>query len=493
MDLIIDLLNSVAKNLFDVDGNLITYSNPLWNQLSKNFDGKLTAHSLYLNVKQDRHLLQTRLREIVGKPLIRCSSIYSDKEEENKSSTDTDEGSDGISENKKFFDFDIPYREYVKMAPVDVVYGKKKNKKMYTVLKQGVWTNIINDGFIKCCNIPCNIIYKRCRIANDLSAAKHFLNFSGKCKDCLGIVNGWAKKKPADGMPLTINIVMNDIDISCQHTSKRPLNGEKRHEVGMQLSQECASNWKRHAVSTLAFEEKIPSNVYNNTVLWKCRQTERDKTLGISENCPIMSLIELSHTQYAGSIHTVCAKPFIVHYWTPCQLVVYKNIRKTYVRLSIDATGSIVKKIKRSKRNVLSSHIFLYEAVVSNGAYQTSITQMISEKQDTFTIFSWLTLWMNDGVSAPQESVCDFSMALLGAITRAFCGGMTVQVYVESCLEILTYKKSTNLQLSCFVRIDVAHLIKMVCRWKCWEGSKSYQLKDFFIRYLFYFNIKFNK
>lgn len=147
-----------------------------------------------------------------------------------------------------------------------------------------------------------------------------------------------------------------------------------------------------------------------------------------------------------------------------------------------------MKKIRRSTQNILSSHIFLYEAVVSNGAYQTSVTQMLSEKQDTFTIFSWLTLWMNDGVSAPQESVCDFSMALLGAITRAFCGGMTVRTYVESCLEILTYKNSSHLKLSCFVRIDIAHLIKMVCRWKCWKGSRSYHLKEFFVRYLSNFN-----
>jgi len=174
-------------------------------------------------------------------------------------------------------------------------------------------------------------------------------------------------------------------------------------------------------------------------------------------------------------------------------LAIYKSVRKAYVCLSIDATGSIVKKIKKSTQNILSSHIFLYEAVVSNGAYQTSITQMISEKQDTFTIFSWLTLWTNDGVSAPQESVCDFSMALLGGITRAFCGGMTVRTYVESCLEILTHKKSMNLQLFCIVRIDIAHLIKMVCRCKCWKGSKLYHLKEFFVRYLYYFNIKFTK
>lgn len=475
-------MSSVAEDLFDINGNLISYSHPLWNQLSKNMDGKVTAHSLYLSVKQDRHLWQTSLRKIVGKPIILSEPIHSDKEDDKKSSTDTDEGSEDVSVDKKFFNFDIPYREYVKMAPVNMMYGKQKNKKMYTVLKQGVWSNIINDWFIKYCSIPCNIIYKRNRVAIDSNMAEHFLNFSGKCKDCLAIVTGWAKEKPVDGMPLNVNIIMDDMNTLHQHTSKRPLNGEKRLEVGTQLSQECASNWRRHAVSSLTFGEKIPANVYNNTVLWKCKQSNRDKTLGITEKCPIMSLVELSHTQYAGSIHKVCAKPFIVHYWTPCQLVVYKSIRKTYVRLSVDATGSIVKKIKRSTQNIISSHIFLYEAVVSSGAYQTSVTQMISEKQDMFTIFSWLTLWMNDGVSAPQETVCDFSMALLGAITRAFCGGITVRTYVESCLDVLVYEKSTHPQLTCFVRIDIAHLIKMICRWKCWKGSRSYHLKDFFIR-----------
>jgi len=44
--------------------------------------------------------------------------------------------------------------------------------------------------------------------------------------------------------------------------------------------------------------------------------------------------------------------------------------------------------------------------------------------------------WLNDGVLAPQETVTDCSMALLGAIARAFCEGMTVNLYVKTCLEI---------------------------------------------------------
>jgi len=118
-----DLFSSNAEELFNVDGNLIKYSHPLWQQLSKNLGGQMSAHSMYLSVKQDRHSCQTRLRKIVGKPMTQSEPIYSDNEKKEKSSTDTDDGSDGIPENKQFFDFDIPYRDYV-----DVVYGKKNKK-----------------------------------------------------------------------------------------------------------------------------------------------------------------------------------------------------------------------------------------------------------------------------------------------------------------------------------------------------------------------------
>jgi len=76
----------------------------------------------------------------------------------------------------------------------------------------------------------------------------------------------------------------------------------------------------------------------------------------------------------------------------------------------------------------------LYEAVVLTTSYQVSTTQMLSEKQDTLTIFYWLGQWLRDGVSIPQEVVCDYSKALLGGITRAFCNGLTLHDYVNNCL-----------------------------------------------------------
>jgi len=106
--------------------------------------------------------------------------------------------------------------------------------------------------------------------------------------------------------------------------------------------------------------------------------------------------------------------------------------------LSTDATGSLVKKLKRSSLKLLSSHIFLYEAVVSTSfGNNMTVSQILSEKQNTLTIFLWLSEWMQFGVGNPNEVVCDYSKALLGATSRAFCNGSNISSYVENCFMAL--------------------------------------------------------
>lgn len=46
---------------------------------------------------------------------------------------------------------------------------------------------------------------------------------------------------------------------------------------------------------------------------------------------------------------------------------------------------------------------------------------MLSEKQDTLTTFNWLAHWKKFARKSQQSPVCDFSMALLGAMSMAFC------------------------------------------------------------------------
>ncbi|KAF0707990.1 ATP-dependent DNA helicase [Aphis craccivora] len=411
-----EILSKKAKHILDSNGVLLPYSSSIWNKISDELKWKISAESLYINVLQDRHSWKTKLLNILGITIHQSPPEI--EEDMLNTSTNLDIKSDSdFDGNLMTFKFDIPYIKYIKMKAVDVRYGK--SDKSFMVLKQGVWTNIINDYFLKNYKLHCTFIYKRCR---DVYRSKHYLELKGRCKDCLLEMVGWADKEPLESFYLSLTVVTKDTrDKWAEHTSKRQLNGSKRFDVGKNLSTSCAR---------------------------------------INEKCPIKSLIELKHGKFSGSIHTISADKFFIHYWTPYQLVVYKHIQKSYCRLAIDATGSLVKKITRTNQHLKSSHIVLYEAVVLTTSYQVSTTQMMSEKQDTLTIFYWLGQWLRDGVSIPQEVVCDYSKALLGGITRAFCNGLTLHDYVNNCLAAL----NGNIlgRPVCYLRIDVSHLIKLI-------------------------------
>lgn len=62
----------------------------------------------------------------------------------------------------------------------------------------------------------------------------------------------------------------------------------------------------------------------------------------------------------AGIIHNIGLDPFYIHYWENYQLDVYRAYATSQSAcVYIDATGSIVKKIRKPD-NSNSKHIFLY-------------------------------------------------------------------------------------------------------------------------------------
>lgn len=175
-------------------------------------------------------------------------------------------------------------------------------------------------------------------------------------------------------------------------------------------------------MTSMEFDQISPPNLYQLNVLRKAKQEYKDIDLGIKLTNPIDSLVEFKRNlRFSGSIHNIGIDPLFVHYWTGHQLIIYKDLCKNYCRISIDATGGLISKLKRSSSNLLSAHIFLYEAVVHTSYGQIPISQMISEKQDTITIFTWIAQWIKCGINTPNEAVCDFSMALLGAMIMALC------------------------------------------------------------------------
>lgn len=174
--------------------------------------------------------------------------------------------------------------------------------------------------------------------------------------------------------------------------------------------------------------------------------------------------------EYKNIIHDVGIYPFFVHYNCAEQAHMYRSYCNSVEipKLVIDATGSIVKNFRKFGLDK-TKHLFLYEALVydSHKKQNFTVTNMISESHSNVAISNWLLKWINTDLKKPKETVCDNSLALLSAIVKSFTQYSSVQDYVRVCADLLTKKISPNSHWlpQCFVRIDVAHFIKICCKW----------------------------
>lgn len=160
---------------------MLPYSNPIWKQISDNFEGKITGQTLYINIYQDRHSWQTILKEILGFTKLQYTSDIDEEEIINRSPQNLDEDHNSDYDgNLKSFKFEVPYQKFLNMKPVEMSYGKTKRK--FTVLKPGIWTIIINETFSNNYKVPCAFVYKHCRVNRVVEHSKHYLQFEGKCR-----------------------------------------------------------------------------------------------------------------------------------------------------------------------------------------------------------------------------------------------------------------------------------------------------------------------
>lgn len=106
---------------------------------------------------------------------------------------------------------------------------------------------------------------------------------------------------------------------------------------------------------------------------------------------------------------------------------------------------------------------------------------MVSEKHDTNILTYWLREWLRLGAATPKEVVTDYSFALINAVILAF-NNCDLSTYVERCIDVLCNNDGANIP-NCILRIDIAHLIKAVCGWKCCR-DKYVQIENFFVRYI---------
>ncbi|KAF5904350.1 NOF-FB transposable element, partial [Clarias magur] len=468
-DAILKVLCS-SKEAILINGNIATPAANVWTELSEQLEYKISAKALYTFDKLNRH----NVWSVIG---------FSDP----KTNEDTDSETDSLSPGLKVshaFQLEVPFEKWKEFVPEDIQYKDKYSptqKREYTVLKPGSWTHIVNDQIWKRVKSNCTFVFKRAKVHP--SATNNYIVINGYCKECRGHLNMKCKREPVINSPMVFKCHISNTDDS-KHTgtSKRFLAGQLRVQVAEELCEgrKEAHVWRAsQATKLMDFGDPEPSHLPNLATLRKAKQQRKD--LELADKNAILSLQLLKHSvPHSGSIRDIGLDKFFCHYWSQTQMHVYKTLsKKPHQTMCFDATGSVVRKLARP--NGSSGHIFLYQGVLTgHNSSSVPVVQMLSERHDTNAITQWLTEWIRAGAPIPKEAVSDFSLALLGALVKAFTPHPDLKSYINECFGVLLGKQSAKLP-SCFVRVDVAHCIKMICQWDSLK-NKTHRIKDFFVR-----------
>lgn len=450
---LLEVLKTFGSEIIE---NLGKSSAPVWNKISQQLNGEMSASAVYTFIKCNRHNCQAILH------------LSEDDTEIIKSSEESSlESEDEIFQTECYFTVDSQTWSSIISD---------------SCLKDG-WTDIFFDSITSQLKTTCISMFKRHKVRSQ--NVHYYFMCDGYCAECKATLKCWCIENPKNNDLLKFYCLIENVSEE-KHTNllKRPLAGNKRRELGYRLCDgKMAVNWRREQV----MQDINRRNLYSLNVLRKCRQEFKQKTqfqeIKTDDNI-FNSLLNLKYGEkYYTTIHKIGLDPLFVLYWTSTQTVIYKDyIKKKNGKLFIDATGGLCNKIARPNNN-LSGHIFLYVGVIHLGRTngQLPVTQMLSECHNINQITFWLTEWKQSVNTTPQTVVCDHSLALLGAIARAIAGEANLTSYMQQSFSAVERTAKPN--LNTFIRVDYAHLMKFVSKWNCFR-DKPGPVKKFYLKLL---------
>lgn len=384
------------------------------------------------------------------------------------------------TDDKICFNLSFTFKEWLQIKPENVEYHCKKLKsRTYLTLQRKAWTNILFAAVYKETKLPCAFSFKRAKITE----SSIYLQITGSCNECGSEFYGCIVNEPAPQLDVRIECEVSHFDSSYQHCKKRQLKGNKRVEASTVMVEGNIMPSilrRKEADRIMDLDDPEPPYLPKLSVLRKAKEERCNINLGISGTDPVQSILQMKYEFHQGSVHSIGIDSFFVHYWTTEQTAVYI---KYFDKIFVDATGSLVKKIKKPDGE-LSSHIYLYQIVTETPTSKMPVFQMLSSVQNTNAIQYWLFEILRLGSKhkqnfpLPREVICDFDKALLGAIARAFGQCKNLKDYLAQCFLCIT--GDVNALPSTFIRLDICHYMHFVSRWKILQ-SVNPRVKKFYI------------
>lgn len=457
-------------------GNILPWSDNIWQIATDSMNGKMTKDYLYLYLSQNRNDVFNKIHGIKTLESMNYDNNVDDSADDSRQDANWSMGETECVLPALRKDIDLSRSEWAALKSRVVEYKERE----YEVLVIG-WADALYDILWSHMKLPCPFSFKEAKI--NRNPGEMFLTVKGSCSECGSKIHIYCLSEPTDDDGTTLHVSTFD-SRGVAHQKKRQVSGERRLRIGKELQGKSTYAWRRDEVNRLMeFEDVIPANIPSEEVVRKAKQEARDKDLGLFKvKSALASVWDMKYgLEFNGCIHEIGLDKFYLMYWTPTQLYMYnKFMKEDYVgSISIDATGSLVKQVPKpdgSKRVV-----YLYQAVCGYRQKILPLFQLISEKHDTNTLTYWIREWLRSGGSCPKQVVTDYSLALLNATSLAF-NNTDLKTYIETC--IVFDKNGSSVRVNaprCKIRLDISHLVNMVARWSCFN-RESPEKKDFYLR-----------
>lgn len=346
--------------------------------------------------------------------------------------------------------------------------GHKTLQRDYYIWANSSWTSLVRHKIFEQTRLNCTIVFKRVKLH---PLGPKFAVISGKCKECNAEIRGELIDNPEYAENIIFNFHISG-EFSNPHNTnvKVPFKGNERDTAIREMvinkksastvRSELACNIMRCGDTEPAFIPKLGTLRTAKSMFLKKAQIDKD---------PIIALYKAKSLQdYGNSIHNIGYSPFHVYFWTTSEIMIYRKFcQKNYVRISIDSTGGVAKKIIYPDQ-LNSKTIFLYEIVI-NFCGQHAVGSMLTDNHTSVAIQSWLNTWFRAAAISPNEIVVDMSLALMYACVPVFTSFKSLASYLNQCYIVLFENNPIIPEI--FLRNDVAHVMKLVSSWDCLKKS----------------------
>lgn len=444
-------------------GQCFPPSNEVFKRISNVLDGNPSSKHVYTIVKNNRNSLY--------EAIVNAFEIKNISVQVNGDYSFDPNASSAIYRDK--FDISLTFDEWKKIEPVKTTYENGRN---YLTLQSG-WTDLLAEKIWIQYQIPCPWTFK-----NIKETAVTYIRIKAQCPECNAKLYCTLIGKVTESKDVIFKCAIKNAGFKYIHNKRRQLRGRRRVQVANAIIDnkiDAITYVRNESKKIINFGDVYPPILPKTNVLRKAVNEVRDKRLGLTGSKVLNNLVNAMHTTHVGLIHKIGLYPFSCYYWTKEQILAYKiSHNDDHSFIAIDATGSVCKRIKYEHNK--SKHIFLYLCMIVTSNGSMPIFQMVSAEQDTVAITTWLLKILSCNIPLPRMVVCDFSQAILSSVSKVFTDKRNLREYMQTCFDIL--KGNSTTLPSTYIRLDISHIVAIVCRWDCLKRCSLVKVRQFFIR-----------